>query len=73
MLLPGPDLHCAGLLALWRFLPHFSTDIDENQKKSQHVAGTVPYYGKSGHGKCITFTKKLDEGLRWQLLRQNSI
>ena len=22
MLLPGPDLHCAGLLALWRFSQH---------------------------------------------------
>ena len=39
----------------------------KDQKKSYHLSagppGTVPY-GKSGPGYCITFMKKLDEGLR---------
>ena len=31
--------------------------------------GTLPY-GKSGHGYCITFIKRLDDGVKWQLLGQ---
>ena len=35
----------------------FLTNVDEDQKKSHHLsawplAGTVPYYGKSGPGYC---------------------
>ena len=51
------------------FLSIFLPNIRENQKKSHHmsagpVAGTVPHYGKSGPDYCITFMKRLDEGLR---------
>ena len=67
MLLSGPDLHCGGPLALWRFSQHLSAKcrIGEDQKKSHHLsaellAGTVPFYGKSGPGYCITFIEKLD-------------
>ena len=48
MLLPGPDLHCVGLLALSRFRNIFLPTIGENQKKvSPAGAGplvdTVPH------------------------------
>ena len=69
MLFPGPDLHCAGRLALRRFPQHLSANIGEDRKKSHHLssgplAGTVTYYVKSGSGYCITFIKRLDEGPR---------
>ena len=40
----------------------FLPNVGEDQKKSYHfsvepLAGTAPYCGKSGIGKCITFTK----------------
>ena len=48
----------------------FLPNIGEDQKKSHHLsagllAGTMPYYGKSGPGYCITFIKRLDESLRY--------
>ena len=65
----GLDLHRAGPLALWRFLQHLSAKYRERQKQSYDLSarplgGTAPYYGKSGPGKCITFIKRLYEGLR---------
>ena len=47
----------------------FFSNIGEDQKKSHHlsagpIAGTAPYYGKSGPSDCITFVKRLGEGLR---------
>ena len=49
----GPDLHRAGPLALWRFSQRILPNIDEDQKKSYDfsvgpLAGTAPYYGRSG-------------------------
>ena len=51
----GPDSHCAGPLALWRILQDLSAKYREDQKKSYDLsagplAGTAPYYGKSGYG-----------------------
>ena len=48
-------------------------NIDEDRKKSYHLSaepltGTVLYCSKSGPSYCITFRKRLDEGLRYQLL-----
>ena len=66
MLLPGPDLHFAGPLALWRFRNVFQPNIGEDQKKSpseREAPGTRPY-GKSGPAYCITFIKRFDDGLR---------
>ena len=47
----------------------FLSNIGKDQKKSHHasagpLAVTVPYYGKSYPGYCITFIKRLDVGLR---------
>ena len=69
MLLPGPDLHREGLWHFVGFFTIFLPKVGEDQKKSHHLsagplAGTVPYFGKFGTGYCITFTKRLDEGLR---------
>ena len=41
----------------------------KTEKMSHHqsagpLAGTVPYYGKSGPSFCITFIKRLDKGPR---------
>ena len=36
----------------------------------RRAPGTVPYYGKSGPGYCITSIKRLDEGMRSQILGQ---
>ena len=38
MLLPGPDLHSAGPLALREFLYIFLPDIGEDQNKSNHLS-----------------------------------
>ena len=70
MLLHMPDLHGATPLALCGdFRNIFLPEIGQDQKNSCHLragplAGAVPYYGKSGPSYCITFTKRLDEGLR---------
>ena len=69
VLLPGPDLHCTEPLALLRFSQHLSVNYRKDQKKPHHLSaepldGTVPYYGKSGPGYCITIIKRLDESMR---------
>ena len=71
----GPDLHRARPLAFWRFSQHLSVKytVDQDQKKSYDfssgpLAGIASYDGKSGPDKCITFIKRLDVVLRWQLL-----
>ena len=64
MLLPEPDLYCAGLLVLQKdFRNIFLPNISEDQKKFHQLsagplASTAPYYGKSGPGYCITFIKR---------------
>ena len=65
----GPDLYRAGSLAVWRFLQDLSAKYRERPKKSIGLSagplgGSAPYYGKSGPGKCITFIKRLYDGLR---------
>ena len=47
----------------------FQPNIGKDQKKLHHLSaglliGTVPYYGKSSPSYCITFIRRLDEGLR---------
>ena len=37
MLLPGPDLHCAGPLAVWDFCYIFLPNVGEGQKKFYHL------------------------------------
>ena len=63
--IPGPDLHCAGPLALRRFLQHLPAKY---KRKTKQVllsegggggAGTEPY-DKYGAGYCIKFIKSLD-------------
>ena len=75
MLLLGPDLHCAVPLALWRFSQYLSAKYRSIPKKSHHLssgplAGTAPYFGKSGSGYCTMLMKTFDEGLRLQPLGQ---
>ena len=41
MLLPGPDLHRVGPLALWDFRNIFLQNTDEDQKKSYMSAGPL--------------------------------
>ena len=38
MLLPGPDLHRVGLLALWNFRNIFLPNTGEDQKKSYRLS-----------------------------------
>ena len=67
MLLPGPDVHSASPWQFEDFRNIFLPNVGKGQKKAllfEHEApGTVPY-DKSGPGFCITFKKRLDEGLR---------
>ena len=68
MLLPGPDLHCAGPLPIEKFRNIFLPNIGEDQKKSYHPSErraprTVPYC-KFVPGYYLTFIQRLDEGLR---------
>ena len=43
MLLPGPDLHCVGLLALWDFRNIFLPNTGEDQKNFYDLsAGLLP-------------------------------
>ena len=52
----GPNLHRAGPLALWGFLQDVSAKYRGIPKKvlrfecGTPIAGTAPYYGKSGPG-----------------------
>ena len=57
MLLPGPDLHCAGPRALWEFRNIFLPNTGEDQKKilpSERGAPCTVSYGKSVTGYYIT-------------------
>ena len=63
------DLHCAGPQPLWRFLQHLSAKCSGRPKKfllseREPLADAVLYYSKSAPGYCITFIKRLEEGLR---------
>ena len=42
---------------------HLSAEQSQHQKKSSHLSRTAPY-GKSGPRYCITFIKRLHDGLR---------
>ena len=67
MLLPSRIYIARGPWHLRDFRNIFLPNVGEDQKKSRHLskgplAGTAPYYGKSGPSYCITFIKRLDEG-----------
>ena len=69
MSLPGGTYIERGPWHFGDFRNIFLPNIGEDQKKSYHLsvrplAGTVPYYGKSGPSFCITYVKRLDEGLK---------
>ena len=51
------------------FQPNIGEDQINVLRSERVVHGTVPY-GKSGPGFCIIVIKKLDEGLKLQLLGQ---
>ena len=68
MLLPGPDLHCAGPLAIWRFFSIFLPNISADQKQSPIISerrapGTVQY-GKFRPCQRTNILKRLDESPR---------
>ena len=62
MLLPGPDLHCAGP---WHVEDFRRLSVDQNKVLpfERKAFGTMPY-GKSRPGYCITFLKRLDKSPR---------
>ena len=70
MLLPGRIYIARDHWHFGDFRNIFLPNIGEDQKKvspAEHgdpSSGIVPYYGKSGPGYCITFMKRLDEGLK---------
>ena len=69
MLLQGRIYIALGPWHFEDFRSIFLGNIGEDQKKSYDfssgpLAGTASYYGKSGPDWCITFTKRLDVGLR---------
>ena len=67
MLLTGPDYITWDLWYFGDFRKIFLLNIDEDQKKvlpSEHDAPGTLLYGKSAPGYCITFIKRLNEGLR---------
>ena len=76
--IPGPDLHCAGPLALGGFLQHLPAKYKCQVKtKKSHIfcaqgLDAVPY-GKSGAGYCITFIKSLDEGPELAIFRTKTL
>ena len=58
--------HCAGPWYLEDYRNILLPNVGEDQKNltsDRGAPGTVPY-DKSGPGNCITFIKRLDEGLR---------
>ena len=77
MSLPESDLHWVGPWHLGNFCYSFLPNIgeDQKQKKSYQLsAGTQALcHGKSGPGYCIAFIKRLDQGLRLQLLKQKPL
>ena len=61
----GSTLH--EVLAIWRFMRHVPGYYSKGQKKvlpSEPGAPGTLRYGKFGLGYCITFLKRIDEGLR---------
>ena len=76
MLLPGRIYIARGPLALRGFLQHLLAKYKRRPKKvllsERGGPGTVPY-DKYGAGYCITSIKRLDEGLRKQLLEQKPL
>ena len=69
MLSPGRVDIALGRWHFGDFRNIFLPNIGEDQKTSYDfsagpLAGTAPYYGKSGPDQCITFIKRLDVGLR---------
>ena len=60
MLLPVPNLHCTGPLALWGISQHLPAKYRRRPTKvlpsERGAPGTVPH-GKSGPGYRITFIK----------------
>ena len=66
-----PDLHCAGILALWGFLQHLPAEyrsvIGQFKAKvwpsERGAPGTVSN-GKSDPANCIMLVKRFDEDLR---------
>ena len=74
MLMPEAELHCTGPRHFGDFCNIFLANIREDQKNSHHLSASSLHgtaYTKSGPRDCLTFTKKLDESLREQLLVQH--
>ena len=66
MLLPGPDLQSIGPLVLWDFRNIMLPNTGEDQKKAlpfEREAPDIVPYVKSVSSYCITFIKRLNEGL----------
>ena len=75
MLLFELDLYSVEPMTLGDFCNIFQPNTDEDQKKAFSERGapvTVPYV-KSVPDYCITFIKRLHEGLSWQLLRKKPL
>ena len=75
MLLPDRIYIAPGPRHFGDFWNIFLPNIGEDQKNLTILArgllaGTTLYYGKSGPDKCITVIKRLDVGLKQQLLGQ---
>ena len=69
MLLPWPDLPRVGPMALWVFRDIFQPNTSKDKKKNLSAEPLVlchMLYVKSDPGYCITFIKRLDEGLSYQ-------
>ena len=67
MLLPGPDSHLVEPMALWDFCNIFLPNTGEDQKKFYLSAGPLALRHMLNpslvNGYCITFIKRLIEGL----------
>ena len=69
MLLPDSIYIARGSWHFGNFCNIFLPIIGEDQKKSHHLnagplASTVPYYDKFSPSYCITFIKRLGEGMK---------
>ena len=77
MLLPEPDSHWVGTWLFkdfcYIFHPNISEDQKQQQKKPYHLGLQALCHGKFIPGYCITLIKRLDEGLRLQLLKQGRL
>ena len=66
-----PYLHCSEPRHFRDFREIFLPNVGEGQKKSYHLSArplALLPYGKSAPGYCIAFMKRLDEGLKRNLL-----